>query len=79
MADIEACIWMGCGYGSQQELTTEKRNERGKNTMLEIAFINEADRLLPKIAERDRETVLGILLAYVKDAEMEAKKEESSR
>lgn len=75
MSDIEACIWMGCGDGIQQELTTEKHNERGKNTMLEIAFINEANRLLPRISERDREAVLSILVAYVKEAE----KEESSR
>lgn len=39
--------------------------------MLQIAFINEADRLLPKIAERDREAVLGILVAYAKEAEKE--------
>lgn len=43
--------------------------------MLEIAFINEANRLLPRIADRDREAVLGILVAYVKEAERDAKKE----
>lgn len=43
--------------------------------MLQIAFINEANRLLPRIADRDREAVLGILVAYVKEAERDAKKE----
>jgi len=43
--------------------------------MLEVVFVNEANRLIHQIAERDREAVLGILVAYVKEAERDAKKE----
>lgn len=47
--------------------------------MIQSMFIWEADRLLPQIAEKDREDVLSILMAYVKEAKKEAQKEESSR